>query len=106
MFNLKRDEGSGLGGVGRLEEQPAMNPRGSGGEKMDLARRKEKGVSSDTTECSLLLLLLLPPGLRRRERRKNEEGRKEKRRRMALSSSASALLNVGVMFRAIEEGHS
>lgn len=60
------------------EEQPAMNPRGIGGEKMDLASRKEKGVSSDTTECSLLL----PPARRAAEwtkegkRRQNRKGQK------------------------------
>lgn len=69
LFHLKRDEGRRLV---EEEEQPAMNPRGSAGEKMDLGGRKEKGVSSDTTECSLLLPLL-PPGLRREKRRKRRK---------------------------------
>lgn len=56
-----------------------MNPRGVGGEKMDLAGKKEEGVSSDTTECSPLLLLATERqrGLRRgraEEGRKNQEG--------------------------------
>lgn len=43
-------------GVAEEEEQPAMNPRGIGREKMGLAGKKKKGVSSDTTDCSLFLL--------------------------------------------------
>lgn len=43
-------------GVAEEEEQPAMNPRGIGREKMGLAGKKKKGVSSDTTDCSPFLL--------------------------------------------------
>lgn len=46
LFNLRRDGGRRIGGVGEEEEeeeQPAMNPRGGiGGEKIDLAGRKGK----------------------------------------------------------------